>query len=476
MVLYVDGEIDAQLDATGLIPTNDYRILLGKNDQRNGRQFNGQLDEVRLWSDARTQSEIQASMNHSLAGTEDGLVANWNFDGETGSTIANKTGSDYSGTLQNGQNNNLVTDDSLVITPSFDALKATVSTENRTLKLDGANDYVAVDATSQLDLSTTSTFTLESQVYSTSTDNGFHGIMGYHPGSLEDRYPGMWIYKETGIHFGFGDGTNWYHKTVNNVLTKGAWNHVAMTYDGTSLKLYVDAQEVYSTNAYAGKTLNTTQQIEIGKASSYAFEGQLDNAGVWNVARTQTEIQASMNGEVTGAESGLLGYWSFDEDSSTDNTIRDVSANGLHGTLINGQSNHVVRTVDEDIDGDGDSDRIIYNTDGTVQLYRNNGSSLIEQFGSDNPFEGITLKAGSSIAFGDVDDDGDTDAFAVNADGTVSYYQTQDGLMSRVTGSDSPVDELTGYSDVMFVDLDGDGDLDLVLKDNLGLTNYLENL
>ena len=72
--------------------------------------------------------------------------------------------------------------------------------------------------------------------------------------------------------------------------------------------------------------------------------------------------------------------------------------------------------------------------------------------------------------------DGDTDAFAVNADGTVSYYQTQDGLMSRVTGSENPVDELTGQSDIMFVDLDGDGDLDLVLKDDLGLTNYLENL
>ncbi len=44
--------------------------------------FDGEIDEVRIWNYARTQSEIQSTMNYTLNGNEPGLVAYWNFNGD----------------------------------------------------------------------------------------------------------------------------------------------------------------------------------------------------------------------------------------------------------------------------------------------------------------------------------------------------------------------------------------------------------
>ncbi|MEO0739798.1 MAG: LamG domain-containing protein, partial [Cyanobacteria bacterium J06649_12] len=389
-------------------------------------------------------------------------------------------GSDYSGSLLNGQNNNFVTDDSLIITPSFDALKATISTENRTLSLDGINDRVSIPNSTSINFGTNDNFTVETLVKvdpnQLDLGNGDNDIIEKWSGS--GGYPFVIRYlRDSGkIVAARYDGSTSASVYSTVSLNDGQFHHIAFVKNGDTLQLYIDGQ---LDGSAADTTSNSTQNdsaLFVGNRNDKNhFRGELDELRIWNTARSKEDINAFRDSKLTGAESGLVGYWNFDEDSSGSTVIQDIKGN-LNGTLISGQSNHITAYADQDIDNDGDLDRIIHNGDGSVQLSRNNGSSLIEQFGIDNPFEGITLKAGSSIAFGDVDDDGDTDAFAVNADGTVSYYQTQDGLMSRVTGSDSPVDELTGYSDIMFIDLDGDGDLDLVLKDDLGLTNYLENL
>ena len=56
--------------------------------RRPAGQYDGGLDEVRLWNVARTASAIQATMNTELAGTEAGLVAYWRFNEGLGTSVA----------------------------------------------------------------------------------------------------------------------------------------------------------------------------------------------------------------------------------------------------------------------------------------------------------------------------------------------------------------------------------------------------
>ena len=59
------------------------------------------------------------------------------------------------------------------------------------------------------------------------------------------------------------------------------------------------------------------------------FEGEIDELRVWNIARTQEEIKASMHTTLKGDDAGLIGYWDFEG-----GTAEDRSKNGNDGTLV----------------------------------------------------------------------------------------------------------------------------------------------
>ena len=54
-------------------------------------RFNGRVDELRIWSTARTQSEIQQNMLKELTGSESNLVAYYNFNEGSGTTLTDLT-------------------------------------------------------------------------------------------------------------------------------------------------------------------------------------------------------------------------------------------------------------------------------------------------------------------------------------------------------------------------------------------------
>ena len=78
-------------------------------------------------------------------------------------------------------------------------------------------------------------------------------------------------------------------------LTVNTWAHVALTYDGANLRLYVNGTQVAS-QARTGNIATSTNPLQIGGDSLYGqyFQGTIDEVRVYNVALTATQIQSDM--------------------------------------------------------------------------------------------------------------------------------------------------------------------------------------
>ena len=74
-----------------------------------------------------------------------------------------------------------------------------------------------------------------------------------------------------------------------SALAANAWSHVAFTFDGTSLRLYVNGTLVRTTNA-SGSIAATTGQLLVGSDSAAWYRGRLDDLRIYNRALTAAQI------------------------------------------------------------------------------------------------------------------------------------------------------------------------------------------
>ena len=124
------------------------------------------------------------------------------------------------------------------------------------------------------------------------------------------------------------------------LATDPAWHHAAATYDGTTWNLYLDGNLdgtlAVSRPANAATNVITAVGTSLSTATTQAplgfFSGSIDEVRIWNSARSQAQIQATKNSEITAPAAGLLGAWNLNE--GTGASLADSSGNSVTGATV----------------------------------------------------------------------------------------------------------------------------------------------
>ncbi len=125
----------------------------------------------------------------------------------------------------------------------------------------------------------------------------------------------------------------------NADIPAGVWTHVAISYDGTHVNLYVNGVLDVSAPLPNGAAQTTGFEWSMSNTSGDAvtreqFSGQIDEVKVWNVARSAADIRADLNDCSGTASAGLVAFYALN-DGPNSTQAADSSASNSPGTLAN---------------------------------------------------------------------------------------------------------------------------------------------
>lgn len=203
------------------------------------------------------------------------------------------------------------------------------------LSLDGTNDYAAI-GTSFSALSGNKSFTGWFNF-----DNLYNRSIFGRAGATSYNHYGLILVNPSSLRLDLAGGVNRTFSGISPGIGIGTWYHIAITGDGTDLKLYINGSQVSSTlvdgDWSIGDFFNT--------GGYYYFDGLADEIGLWaGTTLSASDVLAIANTSATSGDkavdlstyTGLTHWWRFGDGDTSPTVSDNVGSNNLsiHGATF----------------------------------------------------------------------------------------------------------------------------------------------
>lgn len=198
------------------------------------------------------------------------------------------------------------------------------------LEFDGSTGYANDGTGAEFYFQSTDAFTFEAWIRVAASPNSQMYVVNRSGTGSTDRNWGLLIQDGTKLSlYSNGNTTD-----TAALLSTETWHHVAVTVaTGTTnaVKFYVDGTlaETHNKPTWRDQATAKLRFATQGEGGGAGFKGRIFDARIWSTERTAQEIANNYQRRLSGSESGLVGYWQFDEGTGEP---QDQTANANHLT------------------------------------------------------------------------------------------------------------------------------------------------
>ena len=227
------------------------------------------------------------------------------------------------------------------------AVISPASGNTNALDFDGSDDYISLPAAVYFN----GDFTIECWVYPRSFGN-WARIIDFGNGAGSNNVLLSYTYGTSGAPGFYVEGNQF---AASQTLALNQWSHIAATLSGSTATIYINGIAA-GTSVFPVPANVIRNNCYIGQSNwngdAYA-DAVFDELRIWNTARTQADIQSTMNTELAGNEPGLVAYYNFNQGvaggintsvtsltdkvtSINDGTLFNFTLSGTSGNWVNG--------------------------------------------------------------------------------------------------------------------------------------------
>jgi hypothetical protein len=361
VVIYADGTGTVATCTASVTPNTvlSGSSYIGVYQTSGGGPFTGQISNAQIYSKVLAPSQVEELYQEGISGiplSNSGLVGWWPLNGNAN----DYSGGNNNGILKNGVTFGLLQNysrDSILNTPvptklsPLPGILSCTSNSNcasntlpqlylgymplevqnrymQTARFDGSTSYITMGNPSNLNLG--SAVSVSAWIYETVAPTDYPQVAGRVNTGGVDQY-GLRVDPDNHIAFwGYNGFINTPAESPSAIGLKN-WTFATGTYDGSSLRLYVNNALVSTTSLLGPLTLTGTIVFNIGfdpEASTRHFAGNISNVQVYSSALSTNQVLQLYKEGVTGIpllSSNLVGWWPLNGNAN------DYSGNGNNG-------------------------------------------------------------------------------------------------------------------------------------------------